>query len=519
MQTNFNKDTVILLLSTLLIAFCGLLYELLIGSSASYLLGSSVKQFSFTIGAFMTAFGVGSYISKYFKTRIVRTFFIVELIIGFLGSISTITLFYFYSVSELFHYIMYFFIISIGALVGLEIPLIGRIIDDIKRDIRLTLANLLSFDYIGAMIGSILLPLVLLPQLGLIKSAIVVGLGNLFVAFLVGLRFRKKLSKFLLFLPLVLIGFDIVLIINARKIQAYIEQKFYDDRIIYQQRSRFQKIILTKDQNDVRLFLDGNIQFSSRDEHRYHEALVHVPILCRKGFKPVNVLILGGGDGLAARELLKHKIVKSITICDLDPAITDLGKKNPYLLKMNKHALSNEKVNIINLDAFMYLKDNVDILKSPKVKKKFKQWDLIIVDLPDPNNEALAKLYSVKFYKLVKACLSPDGVAVTQSTSPFHARKVYWCIYNTIKYSGFKNVLTYKANVPAFGVWGFIAFSKADLNIPNQSFPDIKLKYLNNEILPSLFAFPSDILKVKTGVNKVFRPIILDYYENSWHKY
>ena len=512
MDIKVNKDTVILLISTLIIALCGLLYELLIGSTSSYLLGSSVKQFSFTIGAFMTAFGIGSFFSKYFMKNIVRTFFIVEVIIGFLGSISIVSLFYFYSISDLYLFVMYFFIVSIGALVGLEIPLIGRIIDEIKKDIRITLANLLSFDYIGAMIGSVLLPLVLLPKLGLIKSSILIGIGNLIVSLLVGFRFRKKLSKTLVALPIVLIGLNVFFFINASSVQTYIEQKFYNDKIIYQKHSKYQKIVLTKEGNDLRLYLDGNIQFSSSDEYRYHESLVHVPFSSLKKKDDVRVLILGGGDGLAIREVLKYNYVKDITVCDLDPDIVTLSKTHPLILKINQNALANKKVKIVNKDAFIYLQEELN--------KHSKKWDIILIDLPDPNNESLAKLYSVKFYKLVKASLTEGGIGVTQSASPFHARRVFWCINATVKHSGFKSVLPYKTEVPSFGLWGFIMFSDSDMPPPeNLKIDEAKLKYLTTSLLRSLFIFPKDIANLKTEINKIFRPSILMYYEKSWKRY
>lgn len=517
MEMKLNKDTVILLASTLIIALCGLLYELLIGSASSYLLGSSVKQFSFTIGTFMTSFGVGSFLSKYFRKHILKTFFIVETIIGFLGSISILALFYFYSISDLYHIVMYFFIISIGTLVGLEIPLIGRIIDEIKKDIRVTLANLLSFDYIGAMIGSILLPLVFLPKLGLIKTSIVIGIGNLFVSVLVGFRFRKDLSKTLLAIPLLLIVFDVVFIIKADKIQTYIEQKFYDDKIIFRKRSKYQKIIVTKDGNDIRLFLDGNIQFSSVDEYRYHETLVHVSVASR-GLKNLrNVLVLGGGDGLVARELLKYPQIKNIVICDLDPDIVTIFKNHKLLRKLNNNAFLDTRVKVVNKDAFQFLHNSIKRSQNVRFNRK---WDLIIIDLPDPNNESLAKLYSVKFYKLVMRNLSRNGIAVTQAVSPFHARNVFWCIKKTIKEAGFNSILPYNVNVPSFGVWGFIAFSMNSINLPNKIHIDNgKLKFINSQILPTFFKFPQDMSEVRTEVNKLFRPVILDYYEKSWRFY
>jgi spermidine synthase len=511
-QFHWNKDTIVLLFSTLIIAFCGLLYELLIGSASSYLLGNSVRQFSFTIGAFMTSFGIGSYLSRFIKKDLIRIFFIIETAIGFLGSICILTLFYFYSVSDLFIAAMFFFIIAIGVLVGLEIPVIGRIINEIKDDIRLTLANLMSFDYLGAMAGSVLLPLVLLPQFGLLKSSILVGTGNLLVSFLFALRFRKFLSFKWIMVPVILMLLDGILFSRAGSLEDYIEQRFYDDKIIYRGQSPYQKIILTQEGDDLRLFLDGNIQFSSKDEYRYHESLIHIPIASAGLNHSFRALILGGGDGLAARELLKYPEIEEILICDLDPVITQISHENVFIRLLNKDSLKDPKVRVINRDAYQYLEENL--------KQRVHYWDLIVVDLPDPNNESLAKLYTVKFYKLIQKSLNKQGIAITQATSPYHAREVFWCIYNTIRAAGFRGLLPFQADVPSFGVWGFVMFSMENIAIPeNFLLEEDQLRFITKKNLSSLFSLPKDSSYIKTKINRIFHPVILEYYDQSWKNY
>lgn len=509
---NFNRDTLYLLFSTFLIALCGLLYELLIGSVASYLLGNSVKQFSFIIGSFMTAFGVGSFLSRYIKQKLLLIFIMVESLIGFLGSISVLSIYYFYSY-DIHGFLIYFFVFSIGSLIGLEIPLIGRIVDEIKKSIRITLANLFSLDYIGAMIGSVAFPLFLLSEFGPLNTAFIVGLGNLIIALLLALHFRKKLPKISFILPAFLILFNIVFMFFSSKVENYLERRFYDDEIVFYKQSPYQKIVVTKSGNDIRLYLNGGIQFSSKDEYRYHESLIHVPLSAADFKKKINVLILGGGDGLAVRELLKYKNINHITVCDLDFEVTEIAKKNPFFIKLNKGAFLNKKVEVTNQDAFNFL------LRDQK-EKVFKKWDFIVIDLPDPNNESLLKLYSVKFYKMVQKALTDDGVAVVQSTSPYHALKVFLCIRKTILAAGLKTVLPYRVNVPAFGEWGFNLFSKRKVLKPTQLTLDLKsYRFLNNNLLKSIFIFPKDLQEVDVQPNRLFRPVILDYYDKSWKNY
>jgi spermidine synthase len=512
-----NKDTVILLFSTLMIALCGILYELNIAALATYLIGNSVMQYSLIIGAFMSSFGIGSYLSKYVKHNLLLVFFWIETAIGFIGSLSVLTIYYFYSSSEIYVFVIYFFIISLGTLIGLEIPLIGRIIDEIKQNIRITMANLFSFDYIGSMIGCVALPLFLLPRFGSIKTSLLIGIGNLLISILVGFRFRARLKKVILLVPLFLIFLNGILFFQAEDVQIYMDQKSYEDKIILTQQSKYQKIIMTKDKNDMRLFLDGNIQFSSKDEHRYHESLVHIPMGYIKTYDPLKVLILGGGDGLAARELLKYERVEEITICDLDEKITQIAKSNPDLINLNQKAMFSPKIKIVNQDAYMFLFNTIQANKKTTFRKL---WDLIIIDLPDPNNESLAKLYSKTFYQIIMENLKKNGIAVTQATSPFHSRVVFWCIFHTVQSVGFKSVIPYQVEVPAFGNWGFVLFSKQSLeHYSALKLADLSYQFLNPEVLPSLFIFGNDVKEIPTQINTIYKPIIIDYYETSWQDF
>ena len=236
--------------------------------------------------------------------------------------------------------------------------------------------------------------------------------------------------------------------IFADNISAGIEGGLYRDRIIYMEQTKYQKIVMTKHRDDVRLYIDGNCQFSTDDEYRYHEALVHIPMNevdnCSK------VLILGGGDGLAVREVLKYDEVKKIDLVDLDEEMIRICSTNDNITKINENSLKSDKLSIHNEDAYEFLKESDE------------KYDLIIVDLPDPNSESLNKLYSNMFYRLCGKALSDKGVFVVQSTSPYFATNAFWCINKTIESEGF-NVKPYHLQVPAFGDWGFNMASRKEL--------------------------------------------------------
>jgi spermidine synthase len=250
------------------------------------------------------------------------------------------------------------------------------------------------------------------------------------------------------------------------------------------------------------LFLNGNLQFSSRDEYRYHEALVHVGLGSLKS--PKEVLVLGGGDGLAIREILKYPSVEKITLVDLDAAVTKLFSRQPALSKLNQQAFTSPKVQLVSADAMVWLRKNT------------RQYDFIVIDFPDPGNFSVGKLYTDTFYKTVKQALKPDGAMVVQSTSPFYAPKSFWCVVNTLDSVGL-STLPYHAYVPSFGDWGYILAShKAFLPVPE--YPK-GLKFVTPEMLPAMLTFPPDMRADTRAVNRLNNQVLVHTFESEWSRY
>lgn len=502
-QKQFNA--VPLLFTTLLISICSIIYELIIGSLSSYLLGNSITQFSITIGLYLFAMGVGSYVSKYVSRNLFDAFTLVEITVGLLGSFSSILLFVCHIYTSIYPLVMYLLTLSIGLLVGIEIPMLVRIIEEHKQNIKSNIANLFTFDYIGGLIGSIAFPLLLLPQLGYVTTSFVVGLINLIAATIIVVRYREYLRYSKFFQGTLVVCFVTILgfTISGDYITYNLEEGLYRDRIVYTKQSLYQKIVLTKHKNDLRLFLDGNIQFSSADEYRYHEPLVHVPMAACPHAK--DILLLGAGDGLAAKQLLKYPGVETITLVDLDDAVVSLAKEYTEICRLNDSAFFNPKVSIIIEDAFTYL-------QHPQ-----KLYDVIIIDLPDPNNDALNKLYTTAFYRLIKNNLMPGGVMVTQSNSPYYTKNAFWCINKTLK-EEFSCVVPYHVNVPSFGDWGFNMASERYIVPDNLKLPsNITYQYLNQSNYPSLFLFANDEKADmdKLEINTLFKPVLIGYYEKG----
>ena len=284
-----------------------------------------------------------------------------------------------------------------------------RVLSD-RTTTRESIADVLSLDYIGALVGSVLFPILLLPSLGLISSSFAIGLTNAVVALLSVLWLRDQLDtpKRMLISTIGTIGLLFVLTLLAGRITAFAQDHLYFDQIVWRKQSQYQSLVVTNTwkTDDVRLFIDGHLQFAEVDEYRYHESLVH-PALSWGNGSGGSVLVLGGGDGLAVREILKYPGVTHIDLVDLDPAMTDLGRGFEPVVRLNENSMASPLLKVHNTDAFNF------------VKSAEQTYDRIIIDFPDPHNEALSKLYSVEFYAMVRKIMADDGVLVTQSSSPF----------------------------------------------------------------------------------------------------
>lgn len=491
------KNYRLLMLTTLVISGCSICYELIISAVSSYLVGDSTLQYSITIGLYMSAMGLGSFVSKFIKKNLFNWFALVEIGVGIIGGLSALVLFLANLYLQSYQVLMYIEIITIGTFVGVEIPLLTRIIEEGEENLRVTLSSIFSFDYIGGLIGSIAFPLLLLPQLGYFATSFLTGSLNILAAMLIVFKYSKKIVNAVLFKALTIVLFVMMVIgmLFSENISKTIEGGLYRDQVILSEHTKYQHIVLTKHRDDLRLYIDGNVQFSSVDEYRYHEALVHVTMA--KAPKKDRVLILGGGDGLAVRELLKYKNTK-ITLVDLDAEMIRLCSENKNITAINKNSLQSTRLNVVINDAYKFLETN---------KEKF---DVILVDLPDPNNETLNKLYSNIFYRLCGNSLSDDGVLTVQSTSPYYATDAFWCINKTIKSEGFY-VKPYHLQVPAFGDWGFNMASKKELDNTYQL--DVDTKYLTPENIPTLFCFAKDeVPKTELEINSLSKPKLLEYY-------
>ncbi len=503
-KESLPKEKVVLIASIFIAGLCSIVYELLISTASSYFLGDSVKQFSITIGIYMAAMGIGAVISRKIGGNLLKKFVIVEIALGLVGGLSIPLLYFAFAYTEYYYTSMVTLIVIIGTLTGLEIPLITRIMDD-YYELKSNISNVFSLDYFGALAATLIFPFILLPFLGTFKASLVFGLINMSIGFLNLMYFGEsvKFEKsriYYVWSICVTVLLAVFLFFSQTVLKSW-EGGLYEDRIVYSKQSKYQKIVMTKSRNDIRMYLNGNLQFSTLDEYRYHEALIHLPF--SKAPHKTNILMLGGGDGLAAREVLKYDEVEKLTLIDIDPEVIKIARTNPQLMKINENSMLNKKVDVRNEDAFNFLQNEASL------------YDVIIIDLPDPNNPSLARLYSSEFYKMATKRLAKSGVMVIQSTSAFFSKESYWCIERTLKNTGIKNTYPFHVYVPSFGDWGFMMVADFDIDVTDFKI-NKETRYLTPEMSNSLFHFSKDQYSTETDHSTLDNPKIMDYYLNSW---
>lgn len=468
-----------------------------------------MRQFSIIIGFYLAAMGFGSWLSRFFKKDLLFSFICIELLLGLVGAFSVPLCYIYFAYADFvgFNIFILGLVSIIGTLTGLEVPLLTQLLQKDRLQTS-ELSDVLTLDYIGALLATLLFPFVLIPFMGVYKSSLLFGFINIGIGVANFIFFRpiiksKKKRDFVFWI--VSVTFIALIAFTAFRANEFVERwntSVFKHPVIYNDASPYQNIVLTDNGSEFRLYLNSAIQFSSRDEYRYHEALVHVPAMQVPIVK--KVLILGGGEGLALREVLKYSDVERVVLVELDEEIVEISKEFAQLKTLNKASLEDERVEIVYDDAFVWLMQNKE------------QFDVVIADLPDPTNESLSRLYSISFYNLVQNTLARKGVFVTQATSPELSPTAFWCIDETLKASGFEFTYPYHINVPSFGNWGFLLASHHLIDFEVTS--EFNLDFIEAESLDHIFYFPPDVDRegFEVEANRLDRPIIMDYYLKHW---
>lgn len=469
-------------------AACGIIYELALLTLSASLDGGGIVATSLIVAGYIAALGVGALLVKSLLAHAAITFIAVEALLGVIGGLSAAVLymvFAFLDGSVGSTWVLAVSTALIGGLVGAEVPLLMTLLQSGRvtgaADAGRTLANLNAADYLGALLGGLVWPFLLLPQLGMIRGAAATGMINLAAAAVVALfLLRRVVSTRQLLLALcalaAALGLLATLLLRSADVETTSRQRLYADPIVAYRHTPYQEIVVTRRGNDTRLYLDGGLQFSTRDEYRYTESLVYPAV--GKGAR--SVLVLGGGDGLVARELLRLPGVSKIVQVELDPAVIDIARTT--LRGANGGSLDNPRVAVVTQDAMNWL-------RGPDLDR----FDAIIVDLPDPDTPVLGRLYSAEFYALAARALAPGGLMAVQAGSPFSTPTAYWRTVSTIRAAGYA-VTPYHVHVPTFGDWGFALAQRADTAPTPTVPPDAPpLRFLNQQVLQAACVFSGDV--------------------------
>lgn len=501
----------VLLGVVMLCAACGLVYELALVTLGSYLLGNTATQASIVLSVMVFAMGVGSLLAKPLRHAAAGWFVAIELVLALLGGVSVLGLYLAFAFLSLYTPALVVTAFVLGTLIGAEMPLLMELLQQIRRQRASdAVAELFATDYIGALLGGLAFPFLLLPMLGQIRGALVVGVVNAVAAAVIafvlfGRTFSRRARTAVAVATALVIGLLVTALVTAGQIEATARQSLYRDPIVHAERSAYQDIVVTESSGgapDVRLFLNGDLQFSSTDEYRYHESLVHPALSGDRS----SVLVLGGGDGLALREVLSYPDVDDVTLVELDPAMIELARTMPQIRELNQDAFADPRVDVITADAFTWLRTH------------HTSYDAIIVDMPDPDQTETAKLYSVEFYALVRAHLAPGGLATVQSGSPYFAPKSFWCISSTLTEAGL-TVTPYQVDVPSFGNWGFHLVSTAVTPPALQMDPAAPPRFLTEPLLAASLVFPADRPPLSMPYSTLDSPRILELAQSEWVSY
>ena len=554
-------DDTLLILTMAVLAGCGLIYEYLLSHYAGRVLGVMESTIYTMIGLMIVSMGLGAFAARKVKCAF-NGFVCLELIIALLGSSAILFIGGLIAITQILPHIIadmfalppdmlpqggifkalsflainspYFFGVIVGFFIGMEIPLIARIREQIHgQHLANNLGTIYGADYIGAGLGAAIWVMFLL-SIDISKAAALTASLNLIAGMFFIMRYWQRLHWRKTFVGLhFLLALIIILMFNyGNQWLNQMNSLLYLDKVVHVQKTRYQQLTFTErdmglnttetdntQSSIINFYINGRLQFSSIDEHIYHDYLV-APVLAGSA-RHDNILIIGGGDGLALRDVLKYS-PKNVTLIDLDSELIDIFQNPEEHLSidlsrkisfLNKKSLQDERVNVIRNDAFISINE---LLKSRKV------FDAIIVDLPDPSHPDLNKLYTVDFYARLKQLLAGDGLIAIQSTSPYHAKESFISIGKTLKSANFQHVQQYHDNVPSFGEWGWTIGAKMGASpltrLQKLEKLPIQHTWLNLEILKAAFIFPNDFYKFEDNIdiNTLGSHTLYQLHQKAW---
>jgi len=536
----------------------GLVGEYILSTLASYLLGNSIEQFSVTIALMLGMMGIGGWVQKYINDSfLLEKFILIETLLALSIGFAPLAIYAAFGFLEThFLLILYAFILTIGFLIGFEIPLIIRINEHYASALKSNLSTVISADYFGSLVGALVWVYWMLPNFTLAENGFILSSLNFVIAVItvvyLGLHSLLQKKKSIVFMILFSTIFLIYVALHANQWNIQLQQHLYNDKIVLLETTKYQQLVVTHSlkRDEYRFYINGNLQFSSLDEYRYHEQLLHPVVHMAKNRR--DVLVLGGGDGMALRELAKYKEITSITLVDLDPALVKIASTSSVFTQLNNNAYSKaniydmsssdavssigkQELKPLNYDKNSFLnlpKDSSVTLDVMNIDAdRFldeivaKRFDIVVIDFPDPSSIDLNKLYTKEFYLKLKRLMREDAMFVVQSTSPFQSNTAFTCIGNTLEASGFETI-KYHDNIPTFGEWGWhIGWKKGryerDKLLQKVSLLEnfkVQTRHLSPQFFIASTQFPKGKEVKNIGINTLMEPkLFMLYNKDAWY--
>lgn len=505
----------VLYISTFIFSFTAIAHESNFIAATSFLFGDTATQAGLLLAFVFFGMLAGAWLSKKFPdSRLLEAFIIGELLLTIAAGFSIVFGFWVYATSEHYVLLIRLNIFLVSTLVGLEDAAVIRYANRYESETKDAIGNGMMMNNLGSAIAGLFFGTILVPFFGgMLNVALILGVLDSIVVAIVILRFKDQLIRWPIYLMICVVsGFVLFATYSGSdELSKNLTNPLYDDMITRQWNSPYANIVLTREDKEIRLYINGGLQFSSTDEVQYHEPLI-MPALNlasqRVANRPLVVAIAGGGDGLGSRDVLKHSNVGELHIVDLDAVMTGEVALSEPIVTLNQHAFEDSRVTIHNTDAFIFFRDTEE------------RFDVIIVDLVDPNNDVVSKLYTVEFYQMLSKKLNHGGVVVTQSTSPWYSPEAFWTINLTMEET-FSTVVPYRWAVPSFGDWGWNMASHVEFERTEIDIDETLTTWLTSTGWDSLHFFSPDEFKIRDQlkslgvVNRLINPILSVYYNHS----
>jgi spermidine synthase len=489
----------VVLLAVLVCAACGLVYELALAALGGTLGGDPVVETSIVLSVMVFAMGLGALAAKPLARRAAAAFIAVEILLAAAGGMCATVLYAAFAWYDVYRWPMIAVAAVLGLLIGAEIPLLMTLVQRIRpQEAGSAVADLFAADYVGALIGGLLFPFLLLPHLGQLRTVVLAGAINAVAGALVVLwLFRADLSgRERLGLYAAVAGVLALLAgtwLCTPAFERAARAALYDGDVVFAR----DDVVVAHTGVGTELYVDGERRVSTTAGNEAAQALVHPAMAGRHE----HVLVLGGGDGLALREVLRYPAVRDVIVVIARDAETAPARTDPALRALAGDAFADPRVRVVVADAFAWARAARD------------RFDVVVADLAAPSTGSAARLYTQEFYGLVRTVLRPAGRFVVHAPAPDAHRRAYWCVDAGLRAAGLGTV-PYRVTAAGPVGQGYVlaaVTAPTELRAADDAPDPAVVPFLTPERLGRATWFPPSTARLDVPPATLTRPRIAEY--------